>query len=128
MLKRYFWGAALTLVLLFFACLGNGIYMEKKLEIIGNYAESAYEAIQAGNLETACAETLRLQQYWNRYRGYYESILPHSTVDDATESILDLVSAAISGNADYFIRAKLLLTEELDHLTEMETPTFHHIF
>jgi len=128
MLKRYYYSALFTIFILFVLCLGNGIYMENLLKTAEEYAQSAFEYAIESDFENVCVQVDKLEDYWYQYRNYLESILPHNVVDDATETILHFVSAGSCGDMDSIIRIKSLLSEELDHLTEMEMPSFHNIF
>ena len=128
MLKRYFFGAFLALLLLLGLCFANSAYIDQIMGKAIEYADQALDIAQAEDLEQACACALRLHTYWQEHRNYLESMMLHEEVDKITETLSNFVSAGLTGDMEDFVRTKILLCEQFTHLVEMEKLRFHNVF
>lgn len=128
MLKRYFFGALFTLLLLLGLCFANGAYIERIMIRAIGYADEALDIAETADLEQACACALRLRSYWQQHRDYLESMMLHNEIDQITETLSNFVSAGLAGDMEDFVRTKLLLCEQFEHLAGIEKLQLHNVF
>lgn len=128
MLKRYFFGALFALLLLLGLCFANSAYIDRIMTRAIAYADKALDTAEAEDLEQACACALYLRAYWREHSDYLESMMLHDEIDQTTETLSNFVSAALTGDMEDFVRTKLLLCEQFEHLSGIEQLRFHNIF
>ena len=52
----------------------------------------------------------------------------HNEIDQITETLSNFVSAGLTGDMEDFVRTKLLLCEQFEHLAGIEKLQLHNVF
>ena len=109
-------------------CLWSASYVRGAVEETARLLEAAYEAAEADQFSQARAAVQAASDTWDRYGGYFGTVLRHDEIDGVVEEFARLQVTVQAGDQDEFLPGCAALLETLDHVRDMELPVFANLF
>lgn len=109
-------------------CLWSASYVRGAVEETARLLEAAYEAAEAEQFSQARAAVQAASDTWDRYGGYFGTVLRHDEIDGVVEEFARLQVTVQAGDQDEFLPGCAALLETLDHVRDMELPVFANLF
>lgn len=109
-------------------CLWSASYVRGAVEETARLLEAAYEAAEADQFSQARAAVQAAADTWDRYAGYFGTVLRHDEIDGVVEEFARLQVTVQAGDQDEFLPGCAALLETLDHVRDMELPVFANLF
>ena len=108
-------------------CLYSSFCITQAVQETTYLLEAAVEAEKAGNKEDAVRIVHEAAQSWKSHEIFFGTVLRHDEIDSVIEEFARLESYASTQDQDDFLSNCHALIARLEHIKEMERPTFQNI-
>lgn len=125
-MKKMYLGVLILAVLLC-AAVYNMHYLDKKMDRLLAYVDTAGALAGQGDFDGACALLSEAIDYWDGMDSYTNVFIRHSEADSALDAFYDCLGCMQSGSGDYPASLEKL-REHLRGIVRIEHPSLGSIF
>lgn len=108
-------------------CLYSSSQVAQAVQETTQLLEKAVTAEKNGDKETSLHLVRAACDTWRSHETFFGTVLRHDEIDDVTGEFARLVSYASTQDQDDFLSNCAALLAQLEHITEMEKPSFSNI-
>ena len=119
--------SCLILLLVLGFCLFSMFHIRAIAEHTLLLTSRAQQSAASSDFAACETEIDEAMQYWKRYERYFGLTLTHEQIDDILDRFAALRQYAALGDRDDFLAGCAELRSTLEHLRQMELPTYENI-
>ena len=119
--------SCLVLLLVLAFCLFSMFHIRAICQQALTLLSDAQESAQRSDFASCRRSVDAAMRHWTRYERYFGLTLTHEQIDDSIDRFAALRQYAALGDRDDFLAGCAELRSTLEHLRQMELPTYENI-
>lgn len=115
------------LVLILVFCIFTSVRVMEAVDVTAELLEGAVTAENQAQTDRALAFVRSATETWKHHEVFFGTVLRHDEIDNVLSEFARLESYAITRDREEFLANCASLLAQLEHIREMELPTFQNI-
>ena len=108
-------------------CIFSSVTVRAETQSVNEAIAEARNAAARGDFDTAAAELHRAQARWHEHERFFGVVLSHTEIDEVNIAFAELLQYAALADRDDFLAGTARLVASIEHIREMELPSYHNL-
>ena len=108
-------------------CSTSSVRVRQDCQSVNDAIAEARNQAARGDFDGAAAQLDEAKDVWHSHERFLGVVLSHSELDDVRMLFAELAQYAALGDQDDFLAGSARLAATIEHIREMELPSYHNL-
>ncbi len=108
-------------------CITSSVRVRRDCQSVNDAIAEARNQAARGDFAGAAAQLDKAKEIWHSHERFFGVVLSHSELDDVKMLFAELSQYAVLGDQDDFLAGSARLIATIEHIREMEVPSYHNL-
>lgn len=108
-------------------CIFSSVTVRAETQAVNDAIAEARNAAARDDFASAAAELHRAKALWHAHERFFGVVLSHTEIDEVNIAFAELLQYAALADRDDFLAGTARLVASIEHIREMELPSYHNL-
>lgn len=109
-------------------CLFSALHVRAQTQRVNESLAEARNAAARNDFSTAAERLHAAKKDWHAHERFFGIVLDHGELDGVNADFSELAQYAALGDRDDFLAVSARLVATIEHIRDMELPSYHNLF
>ena len=119
--------ACLLLGVMLAFCIVSSVAVRAETQAVNDAIASSRNAASRDDFESAAAALQAAKETWAAHERFFGVVLAHEELDEVNIAFAELLQYAALEDKDDFLACSARLVATIEHIREMEVPSYHNL-
>ena len=108
-------------------CIFSSVTVRAETQTVNDAIASSRNAASRNDFQSAAAALQAAKETWEKHERFFGVVLAHEELDEVNIAFAELLQYAALADKDDFLAGTARLTATIEHIREMEVPSYHNL-
>ena len=108
-------------------CIFSSVTVRAKTQTVNDAIAASRNAASRDDFESAADSLQAAKETWAAHERFFGVVLAHEELDEVNIAFAELLQYAALADKDDFLAGTARLTATIEHIREMEVPSYHNL-
>ena len=108
-------------------CIFSSVTVRAGMQTVNEAIAVSRNAASRGDFDSAAKSLQTAKETWETHERFFGVVLAHEELDEVNIAFAELLQYASLGDKDDFLAGSARLIATIEHIREMEVPSYHNL-